>query len=142
MIFCKQKENKHKCVIEFPVHHDCLLDAMTYLCYNDLIREKVVCVSMAIVLGFEEFIDGRAQTILDQFQMKEEDKLKSKIQDIVVCEYWNNVNPLLESVDEMKRKLDLRCLEKKNFFDRASLNEIVGNSFWELGNVLRSGVTK
>lgn len=102
----------------------------------------MVCVSMAIVLGFEEFIDGRAQIILDQFQMKEEDKLKSKIQDIVVCEYWNNVNPLLESVDEMKRKLDLRCLEKKNFFDRASLNEIVGNSFLKLGNVLRSGVTK
>lgn len=80
--------------------------------------EKIASMSMAIALGFEDFVCDRAQVIVD-FQSQKEDGIRGRIQDGILSEciddLWNEEGPIFGSSKEME---DFAASKIKHCVDR------------------------
>lgn len=107
---------------QLSLHRDCLLETMTFLCYNDLWNEEVASVSMAVVFGFEEFVDERVSVILSQLRKRESNPMRMSVKIIIIneflCDLWMNDHPMIESVEDMRGKVELRIGSRVNKISR------------------------
>lgn len=114
----KSSDSSEIATAPFPLHHDCLLQALTYLPFDKVVQNKIACVCMAMVLDFVEFIDPRVENLLEWFPQHDYEhtqaKFCKKTVEQTLCSKWENNGPLLESIDEMNTKLGSLLRRTKN----------------------------
>lgn len=89
----------------FSLHHDCLLDAMTYLSYDSLMQDFVAS-CFAICLALEEFVYPRLQSLISMLDEGEcAKKIISNAKNRLKLSIWAESGPLLESVDNFSKRV-------------------------------------
>lgn len=102
--------------VRFPIHHDCLMDVITYLSFDCLIQEKIAHLSLALVLLVEEFVFERVQLLIDTFVdvgIGTISQIREKLINQSMLDIWDNQSPIFESTNEMKNRIEQLCEDKR-----------------------------
>lgn len=116
--------------LPFPVHHDCLVDILTFLSFDTIIQEKIICINEAMIADLEEFVCPRVDSLINMLNTKVEGR-EGKIREHTIFDFlqdqWHQA-PMLEGLDAFIERVysNFRdnCQKIAHVFDKAEESTI------------------